>query len=132
MSGGSVGPLLIPANYVGCLSANQMTGTFLLCPLPAQHHTPVPPLPHTTYQNRVHCTRVLASAVAPTLHCRTSEYRHAGPELRKPSEKVSCIWMFSFKVSVLMRFVRGCFWVSQSKFCGFPLHKSESFLNSGQ
>ena len=30
MSGGSVGPLLIPpANYVGCLSANQMTGTFL-------------------------------------------------------------------------------------------------------
>ena len=42
MSGGSVGPLLIPANYVGCLSANQMTGTFLLCPLPA-HHTPVQP-----------------------------------------------------------------------------------------
>ena len=37
MSGGSVGPLLIPANYVGCLSANQMTGTFLLCPA---HHTP--------------------------------------------------------------------------------------------
>ena len=34
MSGGSVGPLLIPANYVGCLSANQMTGTFLPCPSP--------------------------------------------------------------------------------------------------
>ena len=30
MSEGSVGRLLIPANYVGCLSANQMTGTFLL------------------------------------------------------------------------------------------------------
>ena len=34
MSGGSVGPLLIPANYVGCLSANQMTGTFLPSPAP--------------------------------------------------------------------------------------------------
>ena len=38
MSEGSVGRLLIPANYVGCLSANQMTGTFLL---PAPHSAPV-------------------------------------------------------------------------------------------
>ena len=108
MSGGSVGPLLIPANYVGCLSANQMTGTFLLSPSQPSTIHQCHILPPHIHQHTVHCAKV----VAPTLHCWTSEYRHAGPELRKPSE-VLCIWMFSLKVSLLLRFVRCCYWFSQ-------------------
>ena len=123
MSGGSVGPLLIPANYVGCLSANQMTGTFLLSPLPAQHHTPVPLLPPHIHQHTVHCTKV----VAPTLHCWTSEYRHAGPELRKPSEKVLRICIQSICAEEICRMLL----LVLSSF-GFSLHKLESFLNSGE
>ena len=56
MSEGSVGRLLIPANYVGCLSANQMTGTFLL-PAPqctsAVHWRALAPKPKQPQQSFV-------------------------------------------------------------------------------
>ena len=119
MSGGSVGPLLIPANYVGCLSANQMTGTFLLSPSqPSTIHQ----CPHI-HQHTVHCAKV----VAPTLHCWTSEYRHAGPELRKPSEKVLRICIQSICAEEICRMLL----LVLSSF-GFSLHKLESFPNSGE
>ena len=121
MSGGSVGPLLIPANYVGCLSANQMTGTFLLSPLPAQHHTPVPS--HTPAHGALHqsCgpnTALLDIGISPC-RARAQKTFRGFVYLDVFIESISAAEICQMLLLVVSSF-------------GFSLHKLESFLNSGE
>ena len=106
MSGGSVGPLLIPANYVGCLSANQMTGTFLLSPSQPStvHQCHYCPLTYTSTQ----CT-------APKLwpqHCIVG-HRNIAMQGQSSENLRRRFCVFAFRVSVLRRFVGCCYWFSQ-------------------
>ena len=120
MSGGSVGPLLIPANYVGCLSANQMTGTFL--PSPAPYTSATAPT-HT----RTRCTAPKCGLELWPQHCIVG---HRNIAMQGQSSEKECNFDI-FNQSLCA--VRGCYWVPKSKFWIFPfLHKSKSFLNSGE